>query len=87
MDRDIAMNKNKQETTCNCGRCFYCYIHQDRFHTANLSQLRTPPLHIDVAEYVGPEVATPTQWPSSPRFILIPIESTAFIHNNKSKKK
>jgi hypothetical protein len=54
--KDVASGKIKDsDNTCGCGKCFYCFMKEDHYHTNNLEELRNPELNICLAEYVGPE--------------------------------
>lgn len=67
-------SQKSPRTTCSCDECFYCYINQKFFHTNNLEQLKSAPLVINVAEYVGPEVTASLEEKPKSRLENIPIK-------------
>lgn len=45
----------KRTRSCFCNECFYCFIQND--NNKKIQELCNIELHINVAEYVGPEIA------------------------------
>jgi hypothetical protein len=81
LNSTINIRRKVTSNSCQCDECFYCYIHQDYFHTSNLIKLRMADLTINVAEYIGPEMAIRPDNTDKTRLVNIPIKVCKTSHN------